>query len=76
MTPAELAREVASLQARLRSTKRALNVLRGQQRTAVQLLADLDDELHALRRRLESTAEQEAQGEHDNEFRGVEIFHR
>jgi chromosome segregation ATPase len=72
VTPAEqLAHEVEALQARLRSTKRALKVLQGQQRHALQLLAAIDAEFSALLGRLESTAKEAKEHEYVST---VELF--
>jgi regulator of replication initiation timing len=74
MTEAELLDAVKRLHARLLSTKRALKVLQGQQRASIQLLASLDDDLHALRGRLEHTADQEAKHAEQDHFSGAELF--
>jgi chromosome segregation ATPase len=71
MTPDELSQAIEALQARLRSTKRALKVLQGQQRHALQLLAAIDAEFSALLGRLESTAKEAKEHEYVST---VELF--
>jgi hypothetical protein len=68
---AETIAELDELHAAATKAKSALKGLVGQQRLAIQLLADLDDRLWSLKRRLESTAKEAQDSE---SFSGTELF--
>lgn len=64
--------ELDELRAHALKTKKALKAVAGQQRIALQLLADLDERIYAFASRQETTATEEAQDhEHHRENAAV-----